>query len=191
VYRSIKFIYIVTYLGGGVTYRRGMYWWTDLLTTCIYNSELRFTDHWHTQTSVLSLLKSPLAVSWQRLLPREILQLLSLRSSCHSRPCRTLCQVTTQLTGSQPGSHFIPTFQSSLHRLPSNWTPSLTIQQLLHVTSLKLTADNCNSGTRLILLIIFLYDPHRKHCFHFYSPAVPRPLYVYSLRREVVYRAVT
>jgi hypothetical protein len=43
-----------------------------------------------TQTSVLSLLQSPLAVSWQRLLPREILQLPALRSSWHSRPCTTL-----------------------------------------------------------------------------------------------------
>jgi hypothetical protein len=36
-------------------YRRGMDWILDLLTTCIHHSELHFTHHWHTQTSVLSL----------------------------------------------------------------------------------------------------------------------------------------
>jgi hypothetical protein len=56
-------------------YRRGLDWWLDLLTTWIHHSELHFTDHWHTQTSILSLLQSPIAVFWQRLLPREILQL--------------------------------------------------------------------------------------------------------------------
>jgi hypothetical protein len=56
-------------------YRQGMDWILDLLTTCIHHLELHFTDQWHTQTSVISPLQSPLAVSWQRLLPREILQL--------------------------------------------------------------------------------------------------------------------
>jgi hypothetical protein len=64
--------------------------WMDLLTTCIHHNLLHFTDHRHTQTSVLSRLPSPLAVFWQQLLPREILQLPTLRSSCHGRPCRTL-----------------------------------------------------------------------------------------------------
>jgi hypothetical protein len=57
---------IVTYLGV-CDYRRSMDWRMDLLITCIRHSELHFTDHWHTQTSVLSLLQSPLAVSWERL----------------------------------------------------------------------------------------------------------------------------
>jgi hypothetical protein len=39
-------------------------WWMDLLTTCIHHSKLHYTVHWHTQISVLSLLQSPLAVSW-------------------------------------------------------------------------------------------------------------------------------
>jgi hypothetical protein len=30
----------------------------NLLTTCIHNSELQFTDHWHTEISVLNLLVS-------------------------------------------------------------------------------------------------------------------------------------
>jgi hypothetical protein len=43
--------------------RRGLDWWFDLLTTYTHDSSLHFTDHCHTQTSVLILLQSPLAVS--------------------------------------------------------------------------------------------------------------------------------
>jgi hypothetical protein len=68
---------------GVSNYRRGPECWMDLLTTCIHHSKLHFTDHWHIQASVLSLLQSPPAVSWQRLLPREIL------SSPHSHPLAT------------------------------------------------------------------------------------------------------
>jgi hypothetical protein len=78
-------------------YRRGMDELMNLLTTCIHHSELHFIDR-YTQTNVLSLLQSPLAVSWQRLLPREILQLPAVRSSSHGRPCRTASQLTTQLS---------------------------------------------------------------------------------------------
>jgi hypothetical protein len=56
-------------------YRRDFDWWMDSLTTYTRHSELHFTDHWHTQTSVLSLLQHPLTISWQRPLKREILQL--------------------------------------------------------------------------------------------------------------------
>jgi hypothetical protein len=42
-----------------------------------------------------------------------------------------------------------------------------------------------NSGTRLTLLITFRHEPHRKLCFHCYSPKIPRPL-----QREPVYRSV-
>jgi hypothetical protein len=48
------------------------------LPISLHFSIVIFTDHWHTDTSVLSLLQSPLDVSWQRLLPREILQLPAL-----------------------------------------------------------------------------------------------------------------
>jgi hypothetical protein len=102
---------IVKYLGL-CDYRRGMEWLLDILTTSIHLSELHFTDHWHIQTTVLSLLQSPLAVSWQRLLSRGILQLPAFRSSC---------LMTTQLTVSQAGGHFTPTFYSFFHRLTSNW----------------------------------------------------------------------
>jgi hypothetical protein len=43
----------------------------DLLTTCIQHSGLHVADHWNTHTSVVSLVQSPLAVSWQRLLPMQ------------------------------------------------------------------------------------------------------------------------
>jgi hypothetical protein len=87
-------IHTVTYLGVR-DYRRGMDYWMSLLTTSIHHSELHSTDHWHTQTSTYSLLQSPLIVSWQRLLPREILQLPAIRFSCHGRPSRILvkCQL--------------------------------------------------------------------------------------------------
>jgi hypothetical protein len=120
-------------------YWRGMGLWLGLLTACIHRSELHFTDHWHTQTNVLILLQSPLAVSWQRLIPRKILQLPALRCSCHSRPCRIL--VNWQRTGSQAGDHFTPTSYSSLHRLIFNWQlNSLTHQP---ATSSHFTQLNC------------------------------------------------
>jgi hypothetical protein len=40
---------------------------------CTHDSWLHFTDYWHTQTSVLSLLQSPIAVSWKRILTQELL----------------------------------------------------------------------------------------------------------------------
>jgi hypothetical protein len=116
--------------------RRNMDWMLDLLTACIHQSELHFTDHWHTQTSVLSPLQSPLSVSWQRLLTMEILQLPALRSSCHSHPCRTL--VNWQLNYLVPRLAAISHQPPSLHKPTSswqlttdNWTLSLT-NQLLH-----------------------------------------------------------
>jgi hypothetical protein len=42
-----------------------MTWFIDHLD--IHDSWLHFADHWHTQSSVLSLLQPPVAVSWQRL----------------------------------------------------------------------------------------------------------------------------
>jgi hypothetical protein len=140
-----QWISLYCHIFGVCDYRWGMDWISDLLTTCMHHSRLHFTDHWHTQTSVLSLLQSPLAISWQQILPREILHLPTLRSSCHSCPCRTL--VNWQL------SWLGPRLEAILHHPPSllfigwlslitdNWTVSLT-NQLLHVTSLNWTADN-------------------------------------------------
>jgi hypothetical protein len=90
------------------------------------------------------------------------------------------CQLTTQLTGSQAGGHFTPTSQSSSHRLTFNWTLSFT-NQLLHVTSLNWTPHDSllttNSLLQTVLLIISQDEPHRKHCFHCYSPTICRPLH--------------
>jgi hypothetical protein len=81
-------IYILSHCSD---YRRGMDWLLDLLTTCIHHSELHFTDDWHSQTSVLSVLQSPLAVPWQRLLPGVILQLSALRPDLgHKRSYGTI-----------------------------------------------------------------------------------------------------
>jgi hypothetical protein len=117
----------------------------DLLTTCIHHSELHFTDHWHTQTTILNLLQSPLAVSWQRLLPVVLLQLPALRSSLSQLPGQNSCQLTAQLTSSQAGGHFTPTsyllFMGLLSLKTGNWALSPTYQ-LLHVTSLNWTPDN-------------------------------------------------
>jgi hypothetical protein len=41
-----------------------------------------------------------------------------------------------------------------------------------------------NSGTRPTLLITLRHEPHRKHCFHCYSPTIPRPLNAYPLPRN-------
>jgi hypothetical protein len=160
----------------------------DLLTTCTHHSELYFTDHWHMQTSVLSLLRSLLTVSWQWVLLREILQLPSLRASCHSCPCRIAPQVTTQLTGPQAGGHFSPTSWSSLHRLTFNWTLSLTTSYFKSFHSTRLLTTD--SGALLTLFITFWHKPHRKQLFHCYSPTIPRPLHVYQLPLESIYRAV-
>jgi hypothetical protein len=53
-------------------YRRGLDWWLDLLTTytlTTHNYILQITD---TLDSALSVLQSPLAVSWQRILTQEL-----------------------------------------------------------------------------------------------------------------------
>jgi hypothetical protein len=63
---NAEYVNIVMYLARD--YRRGMDWILHLLTICIHHSELHFTDHLtHIQTYVLSLLQSPLAVSWQQI----------------------------------------------------------------------------------------------------------------------------
>jgi hypothetical protein len=52
-------------------------WFTDHINTWLI---IPFTDHWHTQTSVLILLQSPLAVSWQRILTQELNSLTELHT---------------------------------------------------------------------------------------------------------------
>jgi hypothetical protein len=119
------------------------------------HSKLHLSDHWHTQTSVLSLLQSPLAVSWQRFLPRKIFQLPKLGSSCQPA-LHNSCQLTTQLTWSQTGCHFTSNSLSSLHRLNYNWTLSITN----YSTSLYSTELRCRPG---VLAIYPLCRHNRKH----------------------------
>jgi hypothetical protein len=85
-------------------YRRGMDSWMDLLTTYKHHPELQgitapslISKLYISPQQLLSLFQpavSSPAVSWQRLLTVEILQLHVLRSSCHSHPCRTLVNST-------------------------------------------------------------------------------------------------
>jgi hypothetical protein len=130
----------------------------DLLITYIHHMELHITDRWHIQTSAFSRLQSLLAGSWQRLLPRKVLQLLEFRPSSHCRPCRTLVNWQLNQLGHrlaailhQPPSLLFPgwlstdswqlnsawptSYFASLHST-DNWTLSLT-NQLLHVISLN------------------------------------------------------
>jgi hypothetical protein len=79
----------VTYLGGAtidVVWIGNRISWPLVYTTRNYISRVTDTQ----ETSVLSLLHSWPTFSWQRLLQVEIRRLSALRSSCHSRPCRTL-----------------------------------------------------------------------------------------------------
>jgi hypothetical protein len=47
-----------------------------------------------------------------------------------------------------------------------------------------------SSLLQTVLLITSWQGPQRKHCFHCYSPTIPRPLHAFPLPREHVYRAV-
>jgi hypothetical protein len=172
----------------------------NLLTILIHHLELHCTDHWHTQTSVLSVLQSPLAVSWQRLLPREIFQLPALRSSCHSRPCRTLVNLQLNWLGPRLAaiSHQPLLVFSSQADFQLNWQ----LNPLTHqpATSRHFTLLNfwqlltTNSLLQTVLLITSRHGPHRKHRFHCCSPTMPRPLhkngslFAYCLATADVYR---
>jgi hypothetical protein len=103
----------------------------------------------HTQTSVLSLLQSPLAVSWQRLLTREIIQRPLLRYSSYSLPCKT------QLTGSTDWRPFHTNYlvfssqadfqlASDLSHSPTSYFMSLLSNELLTTSQqqLQLFASN-------------------------------------------------
>jgi hypothetical protein len=80
----------------------------DLLTPCTHHSELRVITAPPLISTLYRSLQHPLGLSqpsvsstapWQCLLTVEILQLPALRSSYHSRPCRTLisCQLLASL----------------------------------------------------------------------------------------------
>jgi hypothetical protein len=79
-------------------YRRGMDWILNLLTLLWTTSNYSAISDLHTTEPAKpfpSLLSSLTAVSCQRILTMEILQLPALGSSCHSLPCKTLvnCQL--------------------------------------------------------------------------------------------------
>jgi hypothetical protein len=110
--------------------RRGSAWWMDLLTTYTHDPELQAitapplisTIHKSPQHP-LSLFQPAVfssAVSWQRLLTVEIIQLHAVRFHLHSLPCRT------QLNWlSQSQSYFttggLPPISSSWRQAP--WDP--------------------------------------------------------------------
>jgi hypothetical protein len=158
---------------------------------------LQITD---TETSVLSLLHSPLTVSWPRLLPREIFQLPVLRSSCHSRPCRTLVNWQLKYLGARLAaiSHKPLSLLSTGWLSTDNWQLNSFTDQA--DTSRHLTHLNCwqlHPTTNSLLqtfLITSRHGPHRKHCFHCYSPTLPRPLhrsvclFAYCIATAIVYR---
>jgi hypothetical protein len=128
----------------------------DLLTTCV--SGLQFTDHWHTQTSVLSLLQSLLVVSWQRLLSRQILQFPALRSSCHSRPCRTTSQLTTNWVPQWRPFHtnlLVFSSHADFQMTTDNWTLSLTNN----------SKPTTNSMLQTVMLITHPQGPHQNNVF--------------------------
>jgi hypothetical protein len=104
--RNMRFILSRIWVCG---YRRGMDWILHLLTHYAHHAELQVITAPPLISILHSSLQNPLrffqsavstAVSWQRLLTVEILQLPALWSSCHSRPCRILvnslnCQLST------------------------------------------------------------------------------------------------
>jgi hypothetical protein len=156
-------------------YRRGMDLILDLFTTCIHQSELHFTFHWHTQTSVLSLLVST----------SHFLATASTKGNSSASRTQVLFVTaaraellsTDNWTGSQTGGHFTSTSYSSLHRLTFNWqlTTALSHSPTSYFTSLHstelLTTDNfywklkptTNSLLQIVLLITSQHGPHRKH----------------------------
>jgi hypothetical protein len=82
----------------------------------------------------------------------------------------------------------ITTLYSSLHRLLSLFQPAMSSRtvpwqrlltvEILQLPTLRSYLSNEYSGTRMILLITFRHEPHRKHRFHFYSATIPRTLHV-------------
>jgi hypothetical protein len=108
-------------------YRRGMDWILDLLTTSVDCSELHFTDHWQTQTSVLSLLK----VSTSRFLATAYTE-------------RNFSAFRAQVPVSQPPvQNSLSTDNSSTCNCVPGWRPFHT--NLLVFSSLadfRLTTDN-------------------------------------------------
>jgi hypothetical protein len=128
----------VTYLGcvtvDGVLIDERIYW---PLVYTTWNYTLQIAD---TETNVLSLLQSPLAISWQWPLPVETLQLPAFRSSLPPVQNSLSTDNSTNWVPCWQPFHTNPLVFSSQADFRLN---SLT-NQLLHVTSLDWTADNIN-----------------------------------------------
>jgi hypothetical protein len=149
-----KCMYILSRFRCVWDYRQSMDCLLDLLNTCINHSELHFTDHWHTQTGVLSLLQSQIAVSWQRLLRVEILQLSPSRPLFRvARAERTLVNWQLNWLGRRlaaishqpPSLLFTGWLSPELSHSPTSYFTSL------HSTEL-LTTDNSTIAPSLLSL---------------------------------------
>jgi hypothetical protein len=140
----------------------------------IHHSELHFTHHWHTQTSVLSLLQSPPAVSWQRLYQWRFFS-FPCSGPLFTAACAELLSIdssTNWVPGWRPFHINLLVFCSQ-----ADFQLNSLINQLLHVTSLNWNADNSvltNPLLQSVLLITSRHEPHRKHHFHCYSPLLHR-----------------
>jgi hypothetical protein len=143
-----------------------MIWWMSLLTTCILHLELHFTDHWHTQTSVLSLLQT---------FPGNGFYREKFHSFPHSGPLVTAARAellstdnsTNWVLGWRPFHTNLLVFSSHADfQLSTELSHSPTSYLSLHSTELLTTLY---SGTRLTLLTTF-----RIHC---YSPTISLPLH--------------
>jgi hypothetical protein len=166
------------------------YLYTPLRTT-LYRS-LKHTDY------VISLLQSPLAVSWQRLYRRGFFRFSysgPLVTASHAELSST-DNWTNWIRGLRPfhSSHLIFSLQADFQLTTDNWTLSLT-NQLLHFTSLHFTSLNWTANDWLLRNST---EPAynisawtiRKTPFSCYSPTIPQPLHGYPLPREPIYRAV-
>jgi hypothetical protein len=118
----------------------------DLLTTYIHHSELHFTDHWHTQTSVLDLLQFTPAISYKLLLTQW-----KFFRFPQAGPLVTAAR--PELLSTDNSTNWVPGWmsfhtnllvfssQADFQLRADKWTLSLA-NQMLHVTSLNWMADN-------------------------------------------------
>jgi hypothetical protein len=113
-------------------------YWPLVYTTRNYN--LQVTD---TQTNVLSLLQFPLSVSWQRILPRKILQVIALRC-----PCKILSadNSTNWVSGWRPFHTNLLVFlsQADFQLTTDNWTAEISNPGEVHYIWGRVR--NCISG---------------------------------------------
>jgi hypothetical protein len=139
---------------------------SDLLATYIHHSELHFTDHWHTQTSVLSVLQYPLAISWQRFLTQW-------RFFTFPRSGPLVTAVREDVLSTDNSTSWVsvwPPFHTNLLVFSSQADFQLTTEHshspTSYFTSLHSTElpDNTNCTTW----------KHHSHC---YTTTIPRPLH--------------